>query len=42
MGVMKGSCPMSGRQVVDDYFLENRTRVLELAAFLDRLAEHSP
>jgi hypothetical protein len=24
-------------QLVDEYFIENRTRVLELAAFLDRL-----
>lgn len=37
MGVVKGSCPLSGRQVVEEYFMENRTRVLDLAAFLDRL-----
>ena len=29
--------PKTGRQLVDEYFIENRTRVLEVAAFLDRL-----
>ncbi len=29
--------PKSGRALVDEYFIENRTRVLEIAAFLDRL-----
>lgn len=29
--------PMSGRELVDEYFIENRTRLLEIAAFLDRL-----
>lgn len=29
--------PKSGRELVDTYFIENRTRVLEVAAFLDRL-----
>jgi hypothetical protein len=34
----------TGRELVDVYFIENRTRVLEIAAFLDRLdrAEDSP
>jgi len=31
------TCPMSARDVVDRYFLENRARLLEVAAFLDRL-----
>lgn len=30
-------CPMTGAQLVDEYFIENRTRLLDLAAFLDRL-----
>jgi len=30
-------CPLSGPQIVDEYFIENRTRLLEIAAFLDRL-----
>ncbi|MDP9349308.1 MAG: hypothetical protein M3P24_09250 [Gemmatimonadota bacterium] len=29
--------PKTGTQLVDEHFIENRTRVLELAAFLDRL-----
>jgi hypothetical protein len=28
---------MDTRQLVDEYFIENRTRLLDLAAFLDRL-----
>jgi len=34
---MNRSCPLTTRQIVDEYFIENRTRLLELAAFLDRL-----
>jgi hypothetical protein len=33
----KGSCPLTTRQIIDEYFIENRTRILDLAAFLDRL-----
>jgi hypothetical protein len=29
--------PLSERELVDEYFIENRTRLLDLAAFLDRL-----
>jgi thioredoxin-like negative regulator of GroEL len=29
--------PKTGRELVDEYFIENRTRLLEIAAFLDRL-----
>ena len=29
--------PKPSRALVDEYFIENRTRVLEVAAFLDRL-----
>jgi hypothetical protein len=31
------SSPKTGRQLVDDFFIENRTRLLDIAAFLDRL-----
>ena len=31
------ACPLSGEEIMDTYFLENRARVLELAAFLDRI-----
>lgn len=29
--------PKTGRELVDEYFIENRTRLLEIASFLDRL-----
>jgi hypothetical protein len=35
-------CPLTGPQVVDEYFIENRTRLLEIAAFLDRLDRVDP
>jgi len=35
-------CPLSGAQIVDEYFIENRTRLLEIAAFLDRLDRVDP
>jgi hypothetical protein len=31
------TCPLTTRQIIDEYFIENRTRILELAAFLERL-----
>jgi len=34
---MYGTCPMTQVRQVDEYFIENRNRVLEIAAFLDRL-----
>ena len=32
-----GKCPLSTRQIIDEYFIENRTKMLDIAAFLDRL-----
>ncbi len=32
-----GTCPLKASQIIDEYFIENRTRLLELAAFLERL-----
>lgn len=29
--------PKSERELVDEYFIENRTRLLDIAAYLDRL-----
>ena len=29
--------PLGARELVDEFFIENRTRLLEIAAFLDRL-----
>lgn len=33
----KGTCPLTAGQIIEEYFIENRTRLLELAAFLERL-----
>lgn len=37
-----GTCPLNRSQVVDLYFLEHRARVLDIAAFLDRLDRAQP
>jgi hypothetical protein len=34
--------PLSAAQLLDEYFIENRTRLLEVAAFLDRLDRTDP
>ena len=34
--------PLTAPQLVDEYFIENRTRLLEIAAFLDRLDRSDP
>ncbi len=34
---MDSRSPLSAKEIVDEYFVENRTRLLEIAAFLDRL-----
>ena len=34
--------PISGSELVDEYFIENRTRLLDIAAFLDRLDRVDP
>jgi len=31
------TCPLSAKDVVERYFLENRARLLDVAAFLDRV-----
>jgi hypothetical protein len=31
------SCPLGQRELIDQYFFEHRSKVLDLAAFLDRL-----
>ena len=31
-----GTCPLSQRQLIDEYFIEHRTKILDIAAFLDR------
>jgi hypothetical protein len=32
-----GSCPMPGQRIVDTYFMEHRAKLLDIAAFFDRL-----
>jgi len=32
-----GTCPLTQRELVDEYFIEHRTKILDIAAFLDRL-----
>jgi hypothetical protein len=39
---MNTRSPLSAKALVDEYFIENRTRLLELAAFLDRLDRADP
>ncbi len=34
---MSALSPLSPRELVDEYCIENRTKLLEIAAFLDRL-----
>ncbi len=37
-----GACPLSQQQLIDEYFIEHRTKVLDIAAFLDRFDRASP
>lgn len=37
MSTKKRSCPLSHRDIVDLYFLEHRAKLIDIAAFLDRL-----
>ena len=32
-----GECPMTQRELLDRYFMENRSHLLDVAAFLDRM-----
>jgi len=35
--VMKATCPLSQKEIVSRYFMENRSKLIDIAAFLDRL-----
>jgi hypothetical protein len=37
MAVHHGTSPLTQRELIDEYFMEHRVKVLDLAAFLDRL-----
>src|SRR5437764_15299968 len=39
---MSISPSLSAKELVDEYFMENRTRLLEIGAFLDRLSRIDP
>jgi hypothetical protein len=34
---LRSSCPLTQRELVEEYFIEHRTKILDIAAFLDRL-----
>jgi hypothetical protein len=36
------TCPLTGPDVVEQYFMEHRAKLLDLAAFLDRLDRAAP
>jgi len=36
------TCPQTRKQVIDTYFLEHRAKLIDLAAFLDRLDRARP
>ena len=42
MNAQSSLSPLSAREVVDEYFIENRNRLIEIAAFLDRLDRADP
>jgi hypothetical protein len=42
MSPQSGTSPLSATQLVDEYFIENRNRLIEVAAFLDRLDRAAP
>ena len=37
MGAHSGTGPLTQRELIDEYFMEERVKVIDLAAFLDRL-----
>jgi len=36
------TCPLTGPEVVESYFMEHRAKLLDIAAFLDRLDRAAP
>ena len=36
------TCPLTGPNVVEQYFMEHRAKLLDIAAFLDRLDRAAP
>jgi hypothetical protein len=42
MNATTSRSPLSPKELVDEYFIENRTKLLEIAAFLDRVDRADP
>jgi hypothetical protein len=42
MATVPRPSPLSATELVDEYFIENRTKLLDVAAFLDRLDRTAP
>ena len=42
MTAQSSRSPLSPTAIVDEYFIENRTRLLDIAAFLDRVDRADP
>ncbi len=42
MSEFAGTCPLTRTQVIDQYFMEHRAKLLDLAAFLDRIERGQP
>jgi hypothetical protein len=36
------SCPQTQREIIDAYFLEHRAKLIDIAAYLDRIDRGSP
>ncbi len=37
MRAYTGTCPLTQKQLIEEYFMEHRTKILDIAAFLDRM-----
>jgi hypothetical protein len=37
MGAQEQTCPLTQQQIIDEYFMEIRAKLLDVAAFLDRM-----
>ncbi len=37
MTIYANTCPLSQKELIEKYFMEHRTKILDIAAFLDRL-----
>lgn len=42
MDTQSHKSPLTATEIVDEYFIESRTRLLEIAAFLDRVGREDP